>query len=235
MNIQYKTTLKDEVSISYIVVNENLSGVPIVIIPGAVNSAEEIVEAFDGKLTSYHIIISLRGRGKSSSPVTGYSLSDQASDIQAVIECEKIESFVLFGHSVGSTIGIRAARNFPNNIKALVMGDFPPFYPPFDENWVAHVLSYGDGIDITPIALHGIARDAEYIDVIDELNALKCDSYAIKASGEDSLLRTEDAQKLQELCPRCTILELPESGHEMIRDNPIELARILESISKQFE
>ncbi len=233
MNIQYNTILNNNVTISYISVNSEFGGCPIVIIPGAVNSADEVHAALSEHLPAYHIIISLRGRGKSSSPESGYTLSDQASDIQAVIEHEKIQSCVLFGHSIGSTIGIRAAQNFAASLKAFVVGDFPPFYPPYSNTWATQVLAFSEAIDITPTAVNGIAKDAQYTDVLDELNSLSCSIYAIRVSGENSLLRPEDAEKLKELCPQCTVLELEDSGHEMIHDNPKELARMLIEITQQ--
>lgn len=227
MNTQYTTTQNGNVTISYISVNSNLGGTPIIIIPGAINSADEVYSALQGHLDQYHIIISLRGRGESSSPETGYSLADQASDINAVIESENLQSVVIFGHSLGSTIGIKAASTIPEKVKGFLMGDFPPFYPPYSEQWAEHVMSFGDGLDITRSAVFGIAKDAEYTDVSKELNELQCNVLAIRASGENTLLRQEDAEKLKEICPNCEVTVLEESGHELMNDNPKGLAAIL--------
>ncbi len=227
MNTQYTTTQNGDVTISYISVNSHLGGTPIIIIPGVINSADEVYRALQGHLDGYHIIISLRGRGESSSPETGYSLSDQASDINAVIDNENLESVVIFGHSIGSTIGIKAASTIPKKVKGFIMGDFPPFYPPYGERWAQHVLSFGDELAITQKAIFGITNDAEYADVSKELNELQCKVLAIRASADNTLLKPEDAEKLKEICPNCEVMVLEESGHELMSDNPKGLAAIL--------
>lgn len=226
MNIKHTATQNGDVTISYISVNSHLGGTPIIIIPGAINSADEVYSSLQGHLDQYHIIISLRGRGESSSPETGYSLSDQASDINAVIENENLQSVVIFGHSLGSTIGIKAASIIPDKVKGFLMGDFPPFYPPYSEQWAERVMSLGEGLDITETAIIGIANDAEYADVSKELNKLQCKILAIRASDESTLLRPGDAEKLKEICPNCEVTVLEESGHELMSDNPKGLAAI---------
>ncbi|MBI3259303.1 MAG: alpha/beta fold hydrolase [Ignavibacteriae bacterium] len=226
MKTQYTTTQNGDATISYISVNSHLGGTPIIIIPGVINSADEVYSAMQGHLDGYHIIISLRGRGESSSPETGYSLSDQASDINAVIENENLQSVVIFGHSLGSTIGIKAASIIPEKVKGFLMGDFPPFYPPYDERWTQHVLSFIDNIEISEKAVLGIAKDAAYADVSKELNDLPFKVLAIRARGGNTQLREEDAEKLKEICPNCEVTVLEESGHELMSDNPKGLAAI---------
>jgi len=234
MNIQHKTIQNNSVTIHYIVVNSEKGGIPVIMIPGAINSADEVLEAIKEYLSTYHIIISLRGRGKSSSPENGYTISDQASDILAVIESEKLDSIVLFGHSLGSTIAIKAASSIKEKVKGLIMGDFPPFYPPYNLEWAEHVNSFGDDIDISTKAVFGLANEAEYNDVSNELNILKCRILAIRASKDNTLLREEDADKLKEICPNCEVVLLNESGHELISDNPKGLSQVIEEFTSKL-
>lgn len=112
---------------------------PIIIIPGATNSAEEIAQDLQGKLTHYHIIISLRGRGKSLAPESGYTLDDQASDVVAVAKYLQISECFLFGYSVGVPIAIKAATQLMPKVKGIILGDYAPIYPAFDKSWASKV------------------------------------------------------------------------------------------------
>ncbi|MBS1536241.1 MAG: alpha/beta hydrolase [Bacteroidetes bacterium] len=220
------------VNISYYKVNEASGGKPLVIIPGAINSAEEVMSAFSSSLPIYHIIISLRGRGKSDSPETHYSLDDQASDIQAVVHQEKLSEYFLFGHSFGSSIAIRAAVGDKAAVKGLIMGDFPPFYPPFDKSWASRILWQND-LHISKTAVEGLANSAKYIDLASDVNSLECSLVALQATKEDAVIRSEDVEGLRRLCPNVLVKELPNTGHEMLIENPTVVAEILKEIVTQ--
>ncbi len=105
------------VNISYYKINEEVGGLPLIIIPGITNSANEVIAAFSEDLPIYHIVISLRGRGKSDSPESNYSLDDQAGDINAVVAVENLAGYFLFGYSVGTGIAIRAAALNKDKVK----------------------------------------------------------------------------------------------------------------------
>ena len=85
-NIQEGFADNKGVKIHYITVNANDSEIPLLMIPGMTNSADEIMEDLgNNNFGRYCIHISIRGRGKSNSPDSGYSFEEQVSDINAVV------------------------------------------------------------------------------------------------------------------------------------------------------
>jgi pimeloyl-ACP methyl ester carboxylesterase len=222
------------VRISYYKVNESPNTIPIVIIPGAVNSAEEVMDLFSEYLPDYHIIISIRGRGKSESPDAHYTLTDQSSDILAVVNNELLSKYVLFGHSLGGTIATSAASKDAASVRGLILGDFPPFYPPYSEQWANRVLQF-DGIQITKKAVEGIVHDAEYIDLTAELNSLKCPIVALRATKEDAQITLEDVEGFSHVCPQVRIIEIADTGHEMLDENPSLVASLLQEFIRELK
>src|SRR4051812_11489996 len=77
------------------------SGVPVVFVPGMSNPARDYEdnEALVTALGTRTIIaISIRGRGESDAPETGWTIAAQASDIAAVVEHEQLRRYHLAGH-----------------------------------------------------------------------------------------------------------------------------------------
>lgn len=215
------------VKIHYIAQYTDLPNTPLIMIPGMTNSAEEIIDDLGDSLPYPTIHISLRGRGHSDSPDSGYTLADQASDIGAVVEHLGLSSFYLCGHSAGGTIATVYAATVPDRVQGLVICDFPPFYPPYSSNWVAQVLEHLYETPMTEKALDGIATDAEYTDVVDKLNSLQCPILVLHGGQEDTLLQPEEVTMIQKLVPNTIAVLLPESGHDLLRPIPQPFAEQL--------
>ncbi len=201
--------------------NSENGGIPILLIPGATNSAEELEEDLANSLLHYHIIVSLRGRGKSDSPQSGYLIDDHASDVIAVIEHFNIEGFYLFGHSVGASVCIRVAVSQPSKIKGLILGDFPPFFPPFDKSWADSVLR-NPKASISKTALYGLAKEGRYIDLSKDFQHISCPIMLIRGGQKDSAFPEEQVAPFQKIAPTCQVETLPNSGHDIFKPNPIE-------------
>lgn len=211
----------NDVKIHYVknVINEEKTFVCF--IPGAVQSAED----FDAVLKKNnfqqnYIVISLRGRGKSDAPKRGYSLLEQASDIQAVLNAEKENDFVLYAHSVGVPICIKAVADFNLNCKALVLSEFAPFYPPFDKNWADWVKKQKINT-IHSNAIDGLVADENYVDVSKELKAIKQPKYLLVGNNQNSALRAKEKEHLKNSIPQLNLIEI-NAGHELLEENPKE-------------
>lgn len=74
---------------------------PLVYIHGAYGMAEKFLPEMEALSPRRCIAISLRGRGKSDAPETGYSFDHHISDIKALVNHLGLGHFCLMGWSVG--------------------------------------------------------------------------------------------------------------------------------------
>ncbi|MDP4200427.1 MAG: alpha/beta fold hydrolase [Bacteroidota bacterium] len=198
--------------------NPTAAGLPLIMVPGMANAAEEIAETVGPLLTRRTVALSIRGRGKSDSPATGWRLEDQASDIAAVVKHFGFPKIALFGHSTGGSIAARALPMLNAEVAAFFIGDFAPFYPPYDEGWRQHVKQFPD-LAISDVALAGIVAEPEYIDVSEYLKPV-ASLFAMTGDLDKSLLQAEELAGLQKLFPRITIERLEGCSHEFLADDP---------------
>ena len=67
--------------------------------------------------------VDLRGRGDSDKPESGYGLEAHAADVVRVLDHLGLQSAVLAGHSMGASVALKTALEFPERVRALVLLD----------------------------------------------------------------------------------------------------------------
>ena len=218
----------NEVKLHYIEQKNNDSNQWVLFIPGAVVSAEQVGKELHNAKFNYYIL-SLRGRGQSDSPKVGYSLHNQASDIECFInQVDSNIDLTIFAHSIGVPISIIALSNIERKINAYIMCEFAPFYPPFDKNW-------SDGIkkqkidSISNVAVDGIVKDAKYIDVVEELKSINTKVHLLVGDNQFSALRDKEKGALQKLLPNLNIKSI-KGGHELLEENNIQTLAFIDSV-----
>ena len=226
--MQEKFVKNGEVEIQFLVVNHSPDKIPLVIIPGAIVGAEDFYEGIKHHVNFYCIIISIRGRGKSGKPVEGYSIEEQISDIDAVVNQEKLNKFYILGHSVGGGLASFYSVKHPEKIMGLIIADYLPRYPQFTTKWAERIRSHYNDEEISENFLNGIVKDAVKEDFTDAL--AKCDfkKLLLKAGKENSLMPIEKANELCEKLPNTSLKEINDSGHEMFWEKPEEVLMMIE-------
>lgn len=74
---------------------------------------------------SWHVYApDLRGHGKSGRVAWGYTLRDYAEDIAAFLQQVSGPAF-LYGHSLGGIVALMIAGFYPENVRAVLVGDSP--------------------------------------------------------------------------------------------------------------
>jgi len=228
-----KFTDSNGVVIQYLVENYSPGEIPLVIIPGAVVGAEDIYNDIKDFLDLYCIIISIRGRGKSASPLQGYTKDDQVSDIEAVLNNEGLDRIFLLGHSFGASLAAYYSIKNPEKISGLILADFPPEYPGYSPEWAQYIKNNLSGVDDN--FLSGMVRDGVYEDFTDEL--AKCDfkKLFLKGSGSDSLLKPGKAEDLISRIPTASLKVINGAGHELFNEKPGETLQVIEEFIKTYE
>lgn len=73
--------------------------------------------------------IDFPGFGEQEMPIRSLSLSDYATFLHRYIKVEKIEKPILIGHSFGGRVAIKFNKQFPGDIKALILTGTPGYTP----------------------------------------------------------------------------------------------------------
>lgn len=74
--------------------------------------------------SSYKVVtLDIRGHGRSGSSDSAFGMPDIVNDVLAVLDKEQIGAAVWVGLSIGGFVAMRAALDFPNRVKALVLMD----------------------------------------------------------------------------------------------------------------
>lgn len=126
------------------------------------------------KLATSHRVtmVDLRGHGRSSMPPRGYTVTDMATDLHALMQHAGITRAHLVGHSYGGMVALRVASLFPDSVRSLVLADVRvrTLQPQADTgNWrrwgryAGNLASFGDdseksGMEFGPSMIERIAR-----------------------------------------------------------------------------
>ena len=97
---------------------------PVVFVPGAFGSAELYQNEFKSLAPRPCFAMSLRGRGKSDAPQTGYTLHDHAQDIEAVISHLSQPKYVLVAFSMGVPYAVQFCLNTTQKPVGLIIVDY---------------------------------------------------------------------------------------------------------------
>lgn len=142
--------LLKEVSLDYFVRGHSM-GVPVVLLHGftdSYRSFSRVMPWLPGSMCA--IAVSLRGHGDSERPEDGYSPSDFAADIAALMDRLDLPDAVIVGHSMGATVAQRFAIDFPERTRSLVLaGSFFTLknHPTVLDFWQSVVSKLEDPID----------------------------------------------------------------------------------------
>ena len=194
----------------YLEGGERGNGTPAVYVPGFLADAEWFRTEMERLDPRHTISISLRGRGKSGAPETGYSFDDQTEDLAAVISALDLPPLCLIGFSVGVAFALRYAQDHPDSIAGLVIQDWPAHYLAQTTGWMENAIAKRLGSEHV---IRAIQRESGTVDLWDGLGKLKCPVLIMRGGLPGSLLSHEHAQRYQSSLPQAEIVEFENAGH----------------------
>lgn len=86
------------------------------------------------------LVIDQRGHGKSPKPPTGYSPTDYAHDLKALLDLLGWQRAHVVGHSMGGRVAMRFCSLFPERSASLTMEDSGAQARPSRINWIEDLL-----------------------------------------------------------------------------------------------
>jgi pimeloyl-ACP methyl ester carboxylesterase len=208
------------VAIHYLDNEKESSKLPFVIVPGLSESADDYIDIM-GKFSDRRCIaITLRGRGKSDAPETGYTIEDHISDIESVVNLLGLEKCVMLGFSRGVSYSLGfTLRNLPK-VEGLILGDYGAYQSYLPPEWVDMFSSQppwrGKSLSerMRQHALIGLQRESELIEFWDELPKIENPVLVIRGA-QNGLLSESDSNRYLELLTNCEIVTFQDSGHNI--------------------
>lgn len=102
------------------------SGSPLLLIHGGGNRWQVFLPIISTLALRWHIYTpDLRGHGKSEWLTGYYRPEHYTADVMALVDEQALDQLVLFGHSLGGWIALKAAARLGGKVKALILGDPP--------------------------------------------------------------------------------------------------------------
>ena len=187
--------------------------------------ARPLLEALEG----HALAVSLRGRGESDTPATGYDLKHHVGDLEGVVEAAGIRKMVLLGFSRGVGYALGLARRVGHLLAGVVLVDARPrhsaFPPGRADLWKAHRVEGHPVTDfIRPEALDGMEREAREVLFWEGLPGLSGPVLVLQGTSPTrtppSNLDDANAARYVELLPRGTVERFEASGHLIPDDEP---------------
>lgn len=108
--------------------DEGQGDVPLILVHGFA-ACIEYWQYNISALSQHHrvIAVDLLGFGKSDKPAINYSVRDFTQFLKAFLETLQIHEVVLIGHSIGGSISLAFALDYPETVKKLVLIAPPAF------------------------------------------------------------------------------------------------------------
>ncbi|HEY2333327.1 MAG TPA: alpha/beta hydrolase [Acidimicrobiales bacterium] len=214
-------------------------GLPIVFSPGIVDAADDYLPMLDFVAPRRLVVVDPRGRGRSESPSTGYSLAELATDLEAVIDECGFDRFHLMTFSRGTPTALTLAFDRPDAIASISVGDYllqevglPPEFvdrqmsltwrgKPMPERVERHVIE-------------GIQQTSRSRMLWDDVAALKVPVLFVRGTEQGAMgANDEVVDRYREAIPDVEVVSLEGVGHDLFRPERLAYpAAVVEFVSR---
>ncbi|MDZ5782395.1 alpha/beta fold hydrolase [Marinococcus luteus] len=194
--------------------------VPLLISPGLSEPAENYMETIHALWPQRCIVLAHRGRGKSSAPMSGYSLEDHVEDIKAVVRFFNLQNFYLMGYSRGVSYALGYALEETSKLKGLILAEYPAVHKQMGPGWADQYLQTFWGNErgsnlMAERVVRGIEQEAQQHSFGPMLHQIPCPTLILRGTGEDSLLSKEEATRYQNEIRNTQVVVFEHTGHTL--------------------
>jgi non-heme chloroperoxidase len=167
------------------------------------------------------LIVELRGRGGSDSPSTGYSVLEQASDVETVIDANGIGPFHLMTFSRGTTPGLETAMKLKGQVVSISIGDYLPAEIALPADFADRMLAttwrgVPVGSRVARHVLEGIQAASTRREFWDELGAMGLPVLVARGSG-GGVINDEVEARYRRAVPDIEVVTITGSAHDLFR------------------
>ncbi|GAB4574344.1 MAG: hypothetical protein Kow0077_20420 [Anaerolineae bacterium] len=195
-------------------------GLPLVIVPGTAESAEDYTDLLEALAPRPCFALSLRGRGQSSSPMQGYALEDHVSDLESLVKGLRLSRFALMGYSRGVAYSIGYAALHADQVAGLIIGDYPAHHPAVTPGWVEDFLAAEcRGMPVSERLMRhvaeGLQRDGREVPLWEALPLIRCPALIMVGGQPGARLTLRDVERYLQMLPDARIARFEESDHRL--------------------
>lgn len=200
----------------------------LLVVGGLWETAERAIPLLTG-IPGHAISFSFRGRGLSSTPANGYTLTDHLTDVEAVVQHCDLDDYVVLGFSRGGAYALAWSLQHQARMRGLILVDQPPVHTAQNDEQVAFwrdLVYRGHRITeyMRAAAIEGLGREAREEDFGPRLGELRIPvTVFVGRSSESEIGSNVTDAVLDEYLtaiPRCTAVRFSQSGHMIPDDEP---------------
>jgi pimeloyl-ACP methyl ester carboxylesterase len=243
------------ITVQYVVQGEPAEpwDVPVVFLHGLSDSWRSFAPVL-GLLPEQRVLaFTQRGHRDVTQPRYGYAATDFADDLVAFLDAMGIPRAVLVGHSLGSTVVLRFALDYPERVAGLVLvganatWQDNPLVEDLWENVVSHLtdpvdpefvrafqhsdripaerleMMIAESLQVPVRVWQEAGRAIMAADITDELPRVTAPTLVIWGA-EDPICSEEQQERLCALIPQAELLVYPDAGHNLHWEHPERFA-----------
>ncbi len=219
MEVQEGWARNGEVKLHFIQSNADsvASVTPVVYVHSAFGSAEGFLPEMRSLAPRRCVSLTLRGRGNSDAPESGYSFDDNVSDLEAVVNHLGLTRFCLMAWSIGVTYSIAYTSRHQDRVSGLILLDYQARHPKWPAGWAERWMSEPTIRDSPSRVrgLRGLERESAEVELWDDLEKIKCPVLLIGGGRSDALLKPEHVEKYRDHLQRVDVVIFENSGHNV--------------------
>ncbi|AHV96726.1 alpha/beta fold hydrolase [Paenibacillus sabinae] len=197
----------------------------LLIIGGLWEPSERAIPLLSG-ISSHVVAFSFRGRGLSSTPQSGYDLTDHLTDIEAIVKHCELQKYCILGFSRGASYALGWSIQNQHNMQGLILVDQPPIHRSLTAETVqmwrelvylqVPILNF-----MRSKALEGLGNDAKEVDFSPQLSQIQLPVSLFVGKNKESVIPSnifdETLHLYTQSFPSCQVVDFLQSGH-MIPD-----------------
>lgn len=205
-------------------------GLPILLSPGFTDFADEYADVLAFFAPRRVLVVEVRGRGGSEAPGRGYSATDHAADLRAVLDQEAVDRFHLMTFSRGTTWGLDLVLAEPRRVGCVAIGDYWAREKRLpievaDEVMASRFRGMPMTDRISPHVVRGMFEASHDRDLCDELAAVGLPVLVATGTEPGCMLTPDDLQEYRDRVADIEFVTVDGASHDLFRPDRLAYPR----------
>lgn len=226
---------RGEVELHYLVQRGTADLVPLVYVPGSLGKAEEFRAEMERLARRATLAVDKRGvfEGEDA-PQHGYAFEDRVTDLEAVLADAGLGPACLMAFSLGVPVALGYAARHPDDVRGLILLDYPARYPTHDDAWLERALPFARDRGIPERVVRAIHRDSSPVELWGAVGALRCPVLLV-VGGKSPGVSAEERERYRDALPDLRIEVFEDAGHEVFRPDYERFMRLIERFLAELD